>query len=458
MKTLHYVVAILVVLSAGSLCAQSTDATPIQPAPAALVPANSDTPDEPMVAPPPVSGMAYPTTFSSEERANYLRGGVVFTSMYSDNVLGSVTANPVSDESYSVAPTVSIEETTPRAHYLIDYAPGFTFYQHISARNVEDQNASIVYQYRLSPHVTFSATDTLQKTSNVFSQPELTPVGVVSGGAQVPNFSVIVPIANQLSNYGNAGLTYQFSRNAMVGISGTFTNLHYPNPTEVVGLYDAASQAASAFYSRRVARKHYVGVTYQYQRLLSYPSIGLSETQTHAVLGFYTVYPSPRLSISVFGGPQRSDTTLGASTGLPAVQGWSPAAGASLGWQARRTSFALSYSHVISSGAGLATAVHIENATGSMRQQITKTLVGSITAGYVQNDILGTALLPGIANGHSLLGSASLQQKIGRHVGVQFGYTWLRQTYSDIPVIAANPVTNQGFISLSYQFERALGR
>ena len=47
--------------------------------------------------------------------------------------------------------------------------------------------------------------------------------------------------------------------------------------------------------------------SYEYQRLLSYPVEGLNETQTHAVIFFYTLYPTQRISISLFGGPQYSD-------------------------------------------------------------------------------------------------------------------------------------------------------
>ena len=57
----------------------------------------------------------------------------------------------------------------------------------------------------------------------------------------------------------------------------------------------------------RVSRINYFGATYQYQRLLSYPAPGTNETQTHALLLFYTLYPTKRFSISVFGGPQYAD-------------------------------------------------------------------------------------------------------------------------------------------------------
>ena len=89
-----------------------------------------------MLAPPPVSGANYPVAFTSEERSNYLRGGVTFNTAYSDNVLGATSSGlPVSDVSYSVWPTIALDATTPRLHSVLSYAPGFTFYQRTSSRN-----------------------------------------------------------------------------------------------------------------------------------------------------------------------------------------------------------------------------------------------------------------------------------------------------------------------------------
>ncbi len=416
---------------------------------------NDDARDDRMLAPPPVSGANYPTSFTSEERANYLRGGVTFNTAYSDNVLGATSTAPVSDVSYSVWPTIELDATTSRLRSVLSYAPGFTFYQRTSSRNEADENAAIDFAYRLSPHVTFSAHDGFQKSSNVFNQPDLGFSGTVSGGTQLPNDSVIAPIADRLSNNGNVGMAYQFAANQMMGASGTFTNLHYPDAAEVPGLFDSSTQGGTAFYSLRLAKKHYVGVSYQYQRLLTYLTGSQNETQTHAVIFFYTLNASPRASISVFGGPQRSDTVE--PSPLPALQKWTPAAGASLNWQSRLTNVAFSYAHLIAGGGGLVGAVQSDSGTVVLRQQITKLLAGSVSGLYAQNDILGGAVL-GASNGHTVSGTASLQQLVGQHLSVQLGYTRLHQDYSTVAVLAANPDTNREFVSISYQFARPLGR
>jgi hypothetical protein len=369
----------------------------------------------------------------------------------------------VSDVSYSVWPTLSLDETTTRLHWTLNYAPGFTFYQRTSARNEQDQNASINFQYRLSPHVTFSAVDNFQKSSNVFNQPDLSSAGAVSGGAQGDTFSVIAPIADQLHNFGTVGITYQFAANEMIGAGGTFTNLHYPNQGEVPGLFDSESQGGSAFYAYRISDVHYVGITYQYQRLLTFPTQGQNETQTDAVFPFYVFSPSKRFSISMFGGPQYSDVgpqfIVGASLPQPGSRSWTPAGGTSVNWQGQFTSLALSYTHSIASGGGLIGAVEMNAANASIRQQIGRALTASLTGGYFQNTVLGN-LPPSVAgstNGHSVSGTAALQRTFGEHLNVQLGYSRIHQTYN-VAAISTTPDTNREFVSLSYQFSRPLGR
>ncbi len=455
----------LLLLPAAPLWSQ-VENTPAAPVPALAGPAYIT---DPMLTPPLVSGQSYPTTPTSEERSNYLRGGLAFTSAYTDNAVGSVAGHPVSDVSYSVAPFVALDETTSRLHCLLTYAPGFTFYQRESFLNEADQNASINLQYRIGPHATFTARDGLLKSSSVFNQTDLASLEAVSGGAQGPNFSVFAPTANRLSNSGNVGINYQFAANGMVGASGTFANLYYSNSAEVPGLSDSSSQAGSIFYTFRASRMHYLGVSYQFQRLVSNPLQGLNETQTHAVLFFYTLYPTSRFSISLFGGPQYSDTmqpSLTPSQPQPSpLRAWTPAAGASLSWQGRLNSLAVSYAHVISGGGGLFGAVQMDSANASFRQQITRNLSGSLAGGYAQNDVLGTAflgsnngpLLEG-NNGHTVYGTASLQRQFAQHINLQLGYTRLHQDYSNVPVLSLTPDTNREFISVSYQFSRPMGR
>jgi len=407
-----------------------------------------------MLTPTPVSSEAYSMGFASETRANYLRGGLVFGSAYDDGATVSANGQPGSDVSYSIWPTIALDQTHSRFHWVLSYSPGFTFYQRTSSRNEADQNLTVDSKYRLSPHVTLSLRDSFQKTSNVLNQPNSDLDQPVSGAVFVPNNSVIAPVANMLRNTANATLTYQFGANRMIGASGTFTNLHYASQAQVPGLGDSSSRAGSAFYNHRLSKMHYIGATYQYQMFLAYPTLGQSETQAHSVFLFYTLYLKPTLSISVFGGPQYSNT---AQFGLPTMNSWSPAGGASMGWQGRLTSFALSCSRAINDSGGLSGAVEAISANSSLRRQLTRNLSASVGASYASNSVLDA--LPALnTSGHTISASASVQRQVGEHLNLQLQYMRLHQSYSEVAVLSAVPDRNRGSITISYQFVRPLGR
>src|SRR5690348_9544338 len=112
MKRLQYIFIGVLVLAVTPLWSQAAD--PAQPGSGANV---ADHPEDRMQTPPPVTGAAFPAEFATQERSNLLEYGVAFTTAYSDNVLAGLAGHPVSDISYSIAPTIAIDATTPRLHW-----------------------------------------------------------------------------------------------------------------------------------------------------------------------------------------------------------------------------------------------------------------------------------------------------------------------------------------------------
>ena len=105
--------------------------------------------------------------------------------------LAGLRTHKTGDVDYSVWPTITLDQTTTRLHSLLTYASGFTFYQRITGRDETNQNATMDFQYRLSPHVTASFRDSFQKSSNVFNQPDVLSAGAVNGSTQIPTAAVI---------------------------------------------------------------------------------------------------------------------------------------------------------------------------------------------------------------------------------------------------------------------------
>jgi hypothetical protein len=408
-----------------------------------------------MQTPPPASGAAYPTEVGSETRSNYLEAGLSFTTAYDDNVLPDAGSKPVGDASYLISSTLAIDQTTPRQFRTFTYSPGFTIYQHTSGLNALNQNAALNFQYRLSPHTTISVRDSFIQSSNVFNQPGSLLGGSVSGSPPPSTAGVYVPYANTLTNSANAQLSYQFSGNGMVGGGGTFTELDYPNPSEALGLYNSNSLGGSMFYNRRLSRTQYTGVTYQYTNTQAGPATVQSKIQTHTLLPYYSLVLGHSLSLSLSGGPQYSNIVESSS---PPSRSWTPAAMASVGWQRSRTNFAGSYSRIVAGGGGLLGAFESTSVNASARWQVTRPWTVGASAGYAINKSITPLFNSSGSGGHSISGNASVQHPIGEHFKAELGYTRLHETYSTISVIAQEPDSDRGYVSISYQFKRPLGR
>src|SRR5437016_5843493 len=270
-----------------------------------------------MVTPEPVSIEGYSMNFTSEgERSNYLSGG-----------------QPISDFSYSVWPFISLDQVRSRLSWDLSYSPGFTFYQKTTAFNESDHNLALALKYRLSPHVTFKVENHFSKTSNILNQNQNLAAEPATGLS--PTVALVVPIADQLRDTSSAQLSYQFSPNDLMGATGTFTDLNYPNRSQVPGLFNSSSTTGELFYTHRLSGKHYVGAAYDYNNLLSSGCATVptsppppancvqqsdSRTETHSIRAFYTLYLNSATSFSVFAGPERWESHGAVST--PAQ--WSP--------------------------------------------------------------------------------------------------------------------------------------
>jgi hypothetical protein len=401
--------------------------------------------EAPMITPAPFGDEGYSLAFASETpRTNYLRGGLNLGTVYDDNILPS-SGQGISDVRYSVWPSMSLEQSRSRLRWDLTYSPGFRFYQGHTSLNGIDHNLAIDLEYHLSPHVTLSMGESFQKTSDVLN---LSDAGVVQG----PTTSLVPPATTKISNAGDVVLTYQFAQNEMIGVKGTVSGLWYPDRVSLNGLFDSTARGTEVFYTHRLSATHYIGATYGLQKLFTHP--GHAETQTQSALFFYTVYLPSSLAVSLFAGPEHSATQ--GATALP-VHLWSPAAGGSVGWHGGHASLVASLARQVSDGGGLSGAVRSNSAEISMRWRFARAFTASLGATYVSNRVLDSASAFG-DGGHTWSGAASLEHPLGQHFATQIGYTRLHQSYPHVSAISNNPDRNNVWVSLSYRFERPLGR
>ena len=411
--------------------------------------------DTQMMTPPPVSGTDYPTEVGAEVRTNYLRGGLTSTTAYVNNLYAGSGGVAMAETTVSLLATIAYDASTARKQVSFSYSPGFTFYHPSSTLNEVDNALSLNCGYRLTQHATLSGRDSFQDSSSPFSPGNAG--GLISGGGNSFTPGVIPPFAKRLTNSASAELTLQTAPNVMIGGSGSNMMLHFPNPAQTSGLYDSNSRGGTFFYNHRVSRPHYLGASYQYMDMLTDPAGGIpaTQTQTHNVSGFYTFYATPELSFSVSGGPQHYRTSLAS---VPIVASWALSISTSMGWQGTRTSFAANYLQAVTAGGGLVGPYHSRSANGSARWQMARMWTASASAAYAINQSVSTGLLAGGQNGHSISETATLERRFGNRLGVALHYDHIHQSYEQIAAIVANPNSDRETISISWEFQRPLGR
>jgi len=409
--------------------------------------------DTALPLPPPVSGQSYPTEYAGDTEQNYWRGGFTFSSGYTSNITGG--ANPVGDVNYSLWGNLALDRVTSQSHLVLNYSPGFTLYQKTSGYNQSNQSLSMDWQYRITPTLSVSVVEGLQKTSNIFDQPNPLSASPVSGSVPTSGVAVVAPLADQMNNATTAQITYQLGESSALGASGTFGSLQYLNSEQASGLANSQSASGSAFYSRRIRGKYYVGVNYQYQNFMSYQTNSPNtQVQTQTVFGFLSVYLKPRFSVSVSAGPQHYSAT---QMPFPAASAWSPLLTLSTAWQGERTTLALSFSRIVSGAGGLTGVFQSTSVGASARWKVSRNWDTGLSATYGDNTSL-TPLFFSSAGGRTVFGTVSAHRTLGQHANLQFGYSWTNQTYQQIAAIAAAPNTNRVFFSLNYQFTRPLHR
>lgn len=405
-----------------------------------------------MLTPPPVSGLQYPDVSGAETRSNYLDLGIAANVAHTDNILPGVGLKPISDETYSILPFADLNRTTPRQQAKLSYSPTILFYGHTSTLDSVNHNASLIFQDRPSPHTAVSLQDFYVRTSNVLSGAYPLSQGGVTGSTASSVPAVFAPFAEQQTETAKGALTYQFAANGMLGGGGSYINLDYPNPAQATGLFGSSGETGSAFYCRRLSAAQYIGVSYEYSRIVAAPAGGSVGVQTHTPLPFYTIYFNTKSSLSLSGGVQH----IGVTQGQPGTfDTWSPVGMVSLGWQGERGAVAINYLHAATSGGGLLGAYYSDSVNAAGNVALNRTWTASLGGSYATISAVTPVVGLSYSAGNSFTASATLEHSFGEHWSAQGGYERLGQNYSG--VASAIPDSDREFVTITYVFRKPLG-
>ena len=394
---------------------------------------------------------------SEMERSNYLRAGVNVGAAYDDNAL-LAPSDKLGNMTYSVFPSIALDQSTSRMRWTLRYGSGLTVNQRLSKQNHGSHDLHFDSEFRLSPHVNFRAAEDFSLIAGMFGTSA--DPGSQSGGM---NGTLIAPLANRRSSQTVVETNYHFARKDVIGASGSFYDLHYSDvSTGSERLADTQVAAGSGFWFHQMFRGDWAGVGYRFQRM-TYGPIG--ETRVHSFTLVNTLTLSKGLTLYAYIGPEYSDNYGIAATGPDAGQvasfsDWSTAGGVELGWQNQRTSLNAGYSKQVSNGSGILGAVRLENIHAGFRRELLAGWAAGVTATYGDNEALTLASATGATSIKSTLVGFSVERNIGRSFGLQFGYFHDIQTRYESSTPSTNHDANRNrySVTLSYQWAKPLGR
>lgn len=420
--------------------------------------------DARMMLPPPMSGVAYATVVGAEERSNFLRTGATVSGGYVWNLNpGSGQAN-VNEATYLIEPTVAFDRTSTRLHSTVTWNPAFAWYQLPSVVRTTSQGVNADLQWRLAKYVSLRVGENFLRTSTAYGQvaPSFQPQ--VGGSSAFTSPGILGLYEPQMSNGTIAGLTWQYGRNDMVAGSGSLNTLDFTDPAKAGGFYNTTGVGGSGSWTHRLGMQQYIGGLYQYTTTQAKPvastQIGTSQVQTNGVFGFYTVYLTARLSLSVQGGGQ--NVSIIEHPFYPDYHGWKPAGTASLGWQGNHTSFAAKYGRIVTAGGGLLDAYTTDAVEGLGRWQMTRTWTVQLDGSYSRSSNLLPNTWPNaIRNGHGASGTGSIEHRLSSNLLLSGSYSRVNQSWGNIGAAGSNyntPNSDRVLVSLSYMLSRPVGR
>lgn len=414
-----------------------------------------------------VNGDTGSLAFSSEENQNLLSGGLNLSSTYDDNAFLTNSAKQAGNVGHMISPYITITEVRPRAQFMFNYTPGFTWNQRLSQRFQADHSVGLNFQYRLTERLTARVHENFQDMSTSFDPIAQNPSLPGGNILHQPNQSVITPLAKQLMNVSDLDLIDQVGEATTIGISGSFNMLKYSNREDAsnVQLFNNQLWSADAFCSHQLSHKQSIGVTYTLQKIATFGSTREHTTSSSAVI-FYTFLPSAHTMLSFFAGPDRVTVNdqFKFSFGpfvIPISEThsrWLVDEGMTFAWQGQRTSAQLNFIHHISDGGGLTGAVQLYSALAGLRRQLSANWTVDLGVTYGNNNPLSKQY----GNAFSgISGTIGVDRNLGEHFTVAMRYGRARQRYQIYGLANTpgnSPNHNIGAITLSYRFSRPLGR
>lgn len=379
----------------------------------------------------PITGDVIQPRLESEiPTTNVLLGDIVVSAIADDNNNNS-TVHPIGGSQYYFAPAIALQQTQPRLSWNVGYAPGLRLFIPSSSRPDQlTQAFGGTLHWDISKRLVLGLRLDYLRTGDPFQQfgeaPLQSDIGVLN---RPPDLMLANFRYSELLS--EVELNYQLSKHTLVGVNGSFMQLTPDQrQTRNNSYIYTRNSSGSAFLSHQLTARQSVGMQYQ---LLNMSFPGDSHTTAQGLFFFDWIVFSPRVSFTVFAGPQYSKihnqeelnsqlmvVRIPESTTL-----WSPAAGAMLTWARERTALYANVTRRVNAGLGILSSVQSNEAALDIQRKVTSRWIANFT-GQISVD----TLLPATSTSRIQMWNigAGISRELSRDMHARLEYQRIHQS------------------------------
>lgn len=371
------------------------------------------------------------TPTANAELANTYRIGITAGTHFDDNAL--VGAAPRQwDVGYMLSPLIEFTETRPRLQWTVSYAPGVQISQNLRYRRLFSQRLDGAFDWLVSPHGLLNFQQYYLVSTNPFAQ--LGNPSVSPGPTIAPNEGPFIPSIRTALTLTNALYSYRLTEHTSFGIGGNFALSQFdstPRKGATTALINSQRAAGQAYFNHQFSARESLGFQYGVQ-VLKFPHFD-ARTTTHTIFVFDQIGISAHSSLSIYGGPQYSDTFNQVELNLGffiitipvKAKQWSGAGGVIYSWRGDRFGATLDFTRGVSDGGGLVGAVELTSGRANLSWRLSQHwTIGSTLEGS-SNTLLATQNNQGLLRYSA---RAQVTQTLARNLSMDWFYERLNQT------------------------------
>ena len=379
------------------------------------------------------------TPTANEELANTYTLGITAGAHFDDNaVVGSQPRQW--DLGYSLLPLIEFTEMRPRLRWLVSYSPGVDISQNLLYRRVFSQRLDGSFDWLVSPRGLLEAQEYFLVSTNPFAR--LGNAAASPGPTIAPSEGPFIPSIRRTSTLTNALYSYRLAEHSSFGIGGNFEVSKFastPKHGPTTALIDSQTAAGRAYFSHQFSARESLGFQYGVQ-VLKFPRFD-ARTTTHTISVFDQIGISPHSTLSIYGGPQYSDTFNQVELNLGffiitipiRARQWTGAGGVIYAWRGDRFGATLDFTRGVSDGGGLVGAVELTSGRATFSWRLSQRWTVSSTLEGANDTLLATQNNEGLLR-YSARAEAS--QRLTQNLSMEWFYERLNQTggFGQFPV------------------------